>query len=220
MTGRAARARPGLEAGVAAAYRRTFPSTPAQENFMRPLVLAVPLALALAACSSVPVSTGPGGAPAPAPGAPAHRAVAHLTAASGSLVSGTLQLASTARGVRVTGEIGGLAPGSSHGFHVHETGDCNAADASGAGGHFNPTAAPHGRAGSRHHHAGDIDNITAGWDGVAHVDTQLAGVSLGDGGPEDIAGRAFIVHAAADDYRSQPSGNAGARVACGVIRLQ
>ena len=187
---------------------------------MRLPALALASTLALAACSSTPVSTRSPGTAATGPAAPARRAIVHLTAASGSLVSGTLQLASSAGGVHVTGVVGGLAPGSSHGFHVHETGDCSAADASGAGGHFNPAALPHGRAGSHQHHAGDIDNLAAGWDGVAHVDAQLTGVSLGDGGRDDIAGRAFVVHAAPDDYRTQPSGNAGARIACGVIQLQ
>jgi superoxide dismutase, Cu-Zn family len=189
---------------------------------MRLTLIAALLATGLAACASAPVA--PPAAPAPAAGttssALARRAVVHLTAASGSLVSGTLQLAGNARGVRISGVVGGLAPGSSHGFHVHETGNCSAADAASAGGHFNPDASVHGRAGSRHHHAGDIDNLVAGWDGIAHVDLQLAGVTLGDGGRDDIAGRAFVVHAAPDDYRTQPSGNSGARIACGVIALQ
>jgi len=188
---------------------------------MRRLVIAVLVLAGLAACASAPVappgaSTTAGNAPA----APARRGIVHLAGASGSLVSGTLQLAPSTRGVRISGVIGGLAPGSSHGFHVHETGDCSAADASSAGGHFNPAASAHGRAGSRHHHAGDIDNLVAGWDGIARVDAQLAGVTLGDGGRDDIAGRAFVVHAAPDDYRTQPSGNSGARIACGVIALQ
>lgn len=189
---------------------------------MRLSVIAVLLAAALAGCASAPSTPGVAASPTPATsaGTTGRRAVVHLTAASGSLVSGTLQLVATTGGVHATGIIGGLAPGSSHGFHVHETGDCSAADAASAGGHFNPTGNIHGRAGARRHHAGDLDNLVAGWDGVAQVDVQLAGVSLGDGGRDDIAGRAFVVHAAPDDYRSQPSGNSGARIACGVIALQ
>lgn len=189
---------------------------------MRLPLIAALLATGLAACASAPVAPPAATPPAASTtsSALARHAVVHLTAASGSLVSGTLQLAANARGVRISGVVGGLAPGSSHGFHVHETGNCSAADAASAGGHFNPGASVHGRAGSRHHHAGDIDNLVAGWDGIAHVDLQLAGVTLGDGGRDDIAGRAFVVHAAPDDYRTQPSGNSGARIACGVIALQ
>jgi len=189
---------------------------------MRQPALAVLLAAGLSACASAPIAppaVTPPAAPTTAT-ALARHGVVHLAGASGSLVSGSLQLAANARGVHVEGVIGGLAPGSSHGFHVHETGDCSAADAASAGGHFNPEASVHGRAGSRHHHAGDIDNLVAGADGVAHVDLLLAGVTLGDGGRDDIAGRAFVVHTAPDDYQTQPSGNSGARIACGVVTLQ
>jgi len=122
-------------------------------------------------------------------------------------------------GVHLRGEVGGLSPGASHGFHIHETGDCSAADAASAGGHFNPTARPHGRAGQGAHHAGDADNLVADARGVARVDAHLRGLSIGGGAANDIAGRAVVVHAVADDYRSQPAGNAGARVACGPIRI-
>ena len=177
-----------------------------------PLLVTL-LASGLSACASTP---------APAPTAPAaspstaHAAVVHLTGASGSLVSGTLSVVPIQGGVRVRGDIGGLAPGP-HGFHVHQTGDCSAADAASAGGHFNPTAQAHGRAAATPHHAGDIDNIAADAAGIAHVDTRLHGVSLGGGASNDIAGRAIVVHADPDDYRTQPSGNSGARIACGVI---
>jgi Cu-Zn family superoxide dismutase len=120
--------------------------------------------------------------------------------------------------VRIAGELGGLARGSTHAIHIHEKGDCSAADATSAGGHFNPAQQPHGRAGSGAHHGGDMDNVVADANGVARVDVQAIGVSLG-GGATDIGGRAVVVHAAADDYRTQPTGNAGARVACGVIEL-
>jgi Cu-Zn family superoxide dismutase len=122
-------------------------------------------------------------------------------------------------GLHLRGEVGGLMPGSRHGFHIHEKGDCSAADASSAGGHFNPTGQPHGRAGQGAHHAGDADNLVADAKCVARVDAHLGGLSLGNGAANDVAGRAVIVHAAADDYSSQPAGNAGARVACGVIQV-
>ncbi len=148
----------------------------------------------------------------------ATRAVVHLAGASGSLVSGTLTLIQTDAGVRIQGDLGGLAPGSTHGFHVHETGDCSAADASSAGGHFNPAGSPHGKPETARHHAGDIDNITVDASGVAHVDATVVGAVLGGGASTNILGRALVVHAAPDDYRTQPSGNSGKRIACGVVR--
>lgn len=176
--------------------------------------LASAAALALAACAS----TAPVHDPEPDV-LPASRATAVLAPASGSLVSGTLTFTTMGDGVHVGGEIGGLKPGA-HGFHVHEHGDCSAADASSAGGHFNPTNAPHGRAGAGPHHLGDADNIQADANGVARVDKHLSDVTLGTGRANDIAGRAVIVHADPDDYASQPAGNAGARVACGLIAIR
>ncbi len=153
------------------------------------------------------------------PARPVQQAEAALASASGSLVSGRVVLVPALQGIRITGTVGGLRPGGVAGFHVHERGDCSAADASSAGAHFNPTGASHGRAGSGGHHLGDMDNLRADAEGVAHLDMILAGISLGDGAPSDVIGKALIVHADADDYRSQPSGNAGARLACGVIRV-
>jgi Cu-Zn family superoxide dismutase len=177
-------------------------------------ILCTAAVAALAACAPAQVErdTPPAGAPAAA------RATANLAPASASLVSGTLTLTTMGDGVHVGGEIGGL-PAGAHGFHVHERGDCSAADASSAGGHFNPTNMPHGRSGPKPHHLGDSDNIFANANRVATVDAHLHDVTLGTGLPNDIAGRAIIVHADADDYTSQPSGDAGARVACGVITV-
>lgn len=179
-----------------------------------PLALATCAALGLAACGTTPPQQ-------PAPQAHAeHDAVANLASASGSLVSGRLQVMTMgANGVHIAGDIGGLAPGSSHGFHIHEKGDCSAADASSAGGHFNPAGNPHGRMDDGPHHAGDIDNIVANAQGVARVNMHVSGVTLGTGAANDVAGRAIVVHADPDDYASQPAGNAGKRVACGVITI-
>jgi Cu-Zn family superoxide dismutase len=190
---------------------------------MKPLshaALALAVAATLAACASAP-NTATQRAPAAAAhnASTAKQAVANLASASGSLVSGRLTLAPMGDGVHLSGEVGGLQPGSSHGFHIHEKGDCSAVDASSAGGHFNPAAQPHGRAGHGAHHAGDSDNLVADANGVARVDAHVSEVSLGGGAANDIAGRAIVVHATADDYSSQPAGNAGARVACGVIRV-
>lgn len=193
---------------------------------MRPLhVLTVATAACLlSACASSPES-GPAASPSMSQGAPmgATRgtqasASANLSAASGSLVSGKLMLMPMGDGVHVTGEIGGLKPNGTHAFHIHEKGDCSAADASSAGGHFNPATQPHGRQSAPKHHAGDSDNLVANTDGVAKVDAHFAGVVLGGGGSTDIVGKAVVVHADPDDYTSQPAGNAGSRIACGVIR--
>ena len=179
-------------------------------------VLASTLIVGLSACAGAPA---PRSAATPATPHVSRQAIANLASASGSLVSGRLTLSTAPGGVRVRGDIGGLRPGSLHGFHVHENGDCSAVDAASVGGHFNPENKPHGRAGQGAHHAGDADNLIADAGGVAHVDAWLPGAALGDGSAHDINGRALIVHAGADDYSSQPAGNAGARVACGVIRL-
>jgi Cu-Zn family superoxide dismutase len=190
---------------------------PTKEATMRALLIALATTTVLAACSSTP----------PAPAAPAsppaqstaQSARVNLASASGSLVSGQLTLMPMGKGVHLSGTVGGLLPNSTHGIHVHEKGDCSAADASSAGGHFNPTASAHGRASAPAHHAGDMDNIVANADGVAQVNIHLMGVTLGGGAANDIAGRALVVHAAPDDYMTQPSGNSGARVACGVITV-
>lgn len=181
------------------------------------LMLAIAAAL-LAGCASTGTPTATGAAAAPAKST-ASRATVNLAPASASLVSGTLTLVPMGDGVHITGEVGGLKPGDTRGFHIHEKGDCSAADASTAGGHFNPAAQAHGRSGHGAHHAGDTDNIVADARGVARIDAHVGGVTLGGGAANDIAGRAVIVHAAADDYTTQPTGNAGARVACGVIRV-
>ncbi|WP_140909582.1 superoxide dismutase family protein [Cognatiluteimonas lumbrici] len=181
-----------------------------------PSLVAACVVAGLAACTTTP-------APAPEPAPPVaqdHNAVVNLASASGSLVSGRLQVMTMgANAVHIAGEVGGLAPNSAHGFHVHETGDCSAADASSAGGHFNPAGTPHGRMDHGAHHAGDMDNIVADAEGVARVNMHVPGLTLGGGGATDIAGRAIIVHADPDDYASQPSGNAGARLACGIITI-
>lgn len=180
------------------------------------IVLASAGLLALAACSSTPAPAPP--AP-PAATSTAQQATAVLASASGSRVSGKLTLAPMGDGVHISGEVGGLSPNGQFGFHVHEKGDCSAVDATSAGGHFNPATAAHGRAGTAVHHAGDMDNVATDANGVAKVNVHLRGVTLGGGAANDIAGRAVIVHAAPDDYRTQPTGNAGARVACGVIKV-
>ncbi|MDQ3057695.1 MAG: superoxide dismutase family protein [Pseudomonadota bacterium] len=173
---------------------------------------------ALAGCASTPSTSKRASASTTSSVSTARSATVNLASASGSLVSGKVMAMPMGDGVHLRGEVGGLAANSTHGIHVHERGDCSAADASSAGEHFNPTTDPHGKQGSGAHHAGDMDNIVANASGVAKIDMHVMGVTLGGSAANDVAGRALIVHAMADDYRSQPSGNAGARVACGVIR--
>jgi Cu-Zn family superoxide dismutase len=175
----------------------------------------------LAACSSSPRQPPAAAPTATAPMASSGtvaRAEAALAPASASLVSGRLVLLPVEGGVRITGTLGSLPANQAVAFHIHERGDCSAVDASSAGGHFNPQAQAHGRNGHGAHHLGDMDNLQANGRGQADVDLRVPGLVLGGGAGNDILGRALVVHAQADDYRSQPAGNAGARVACGVIR--
>ena len=186
---------------------------------MKNLLLPAAAAIALAACSTVPATSPRARAPVASGVSTVGSATANLASASASLVSGRLTAMPMGDGVHLRGEIGGLAPYSTHAIHIHERGDCSAADASSAGAHFNPAASPHGKAGTAAHHAGDMDNVVANAQGVARVDAHARGVTLGGGAANDVLGRALVVHASADDYTSQPAGNAGARLACGVIAV-
>ena len=139
--------------------------------------------------------------------------VLHPTA--GNKVSGTVTFTPVADGVQVHAEIAGLTPGK-HGFHIHEFGDCSSADASSAGAHFNPTDQPHAGPDTAARHEGDMGNVEADASGKAklhYVDHQI---SLADDAKSAI-GRSVVVHAKPDDLKTQPSGDSGARIACGVI---
>ncbi len=139
------------------------------------------------------------------------------TATSIPGVGGSLQLVTAINGVQISGNVTGLAPNSEHGFHIHETGDCASPDFTSAGGHFNPGGAKHGNPASPPHHVGDIPSIKADAKGVAIVHAAIMGATLNDAGPNDIIGKSLIVHARRDDYKTQPSGDSGDRIACGVI---
>lgn len=142
------------------------------------------------------------------------RAVAVLHPASGSQVRGVVTFTAVADGVRVVAEVDGLTPGD-HGFHIHQWGDCSAPDATSAGGHFNPTAHPHGGPVAAERHAGDLGNLTADETGKARYDRVDSHLTLT--GAQSVIGRSVIVHEKADDLKTQPTGAAGGRVACGVI---
>jgi Cu-Zn family superoxide dismutase len=191
---------------------------------------ALALVVATSACghkkpppppAPAPVAEKPAPAPEPAPPppppAPKH-ATAQLTGtAKFKAVKGTVEFKETDGGVEVTANLEGLKKGD-HGFHIHEKGDCSAPDATSAGGHFNPTNHKHGAPEAEEHHEGDLGNITAEKDGKATKTFTIKGVSLGEG-DTSIIGKGFIIHAKADDMKTQPTGNAGDRVACGVITL-
>jgi Cu-Zn family superoxide dismutase len=139
--------------------------------------------------------------------------VAVLVPMKASGVSGTLLLKQEKGFTQVSGEVSGLKPGK-HGFHIHMFGDLRAADGMSAGGHYNPHGVPHGGPDAKVHHEGDLGNIEAGPNGVAKVDVPVAGVDL-----HYLIGRSLVVHGDVDDLKSQPAGNAGPRIAVGVIGL-
>ena len=139
------------------------------------------------------------------------KAIAVLSSASGSKVTGTVTFTMSGDGVKVVADIAGLTPGK-HGFHVHEFGDCSAPDATSAGSHFNPTNDPHAGHDADKRHMGDLGNIEADAAGKARVDVTDKKIKL-----DAIIGKAVIVHEKADDLKTQPTGDAGGRVACGVI---
>jgi Cu-Zn family superoxide dismutase len=143
------------------------------------------------------------------------RAEAVLAATQGNQVAGLVTFTPAGDKIRVVAEVRGLTPGL-HGFHIHDKGDCSAADGSSAGGHFNPAGQAHGNPDHAEHHAGDMPQLVAGADGVARLTAYLDGVTLSEG-ERGIFKRGVIVHAAPDDFKTQPTGNSGARQACGVI---
>lgn len=166
------------------------------------ILLAAACALCLTACAGM-TSTIPS-------------ATATLKPTQGNKAAGSVSFSQQGDKVRVVANITGLTPGL-HGFHVHETGDCSAPDAMSAGGHFNPHGKAHGDIHGGERHAGDLGNVTADKDGNARVDIAVDGLSVASGVPGSVVGRAVVIHANPDDLKSQPAGNSGPRVACGVI---
>jgi len=169
---------------------------------MRAFLSTLAAGALLAGCASL------GGAPGP-------KAVASLASTKGNSASGTVTFEQKGSAVRVSGNITGLKPNAEHGFHVHEKGDCSSGDGMSAGGHFNPLGKGHGHQGAEHH-AGDMPNLRADAYGNASFSFEVTGITVGSGAT-DIVGRGLIVHRDPDDYKSQPAGNAGPRLACAVI---
>jgi len=144
-------------------------------------------------------------------------ATATLEPRSGSSVKGTLTFTQVTDVVRVTGQITGHTKGPK-GFHIHEKGDCSDDKAMSAGGHFNPAKHKHGGPYDPVRHAGDLGNINFDADGVAKINLAVGDISVSSSKPDGIIGRAVVVHAVTDDLKTDPTGNAGGRVACGVIK--
>jgi Cu-Zn family superoxide dismutase len=145
------------------------------------------------------------------------KAIAVLHPTAGNKVTGTVTFTEEADGVRVQANLTGLTPGK-HGFHVHEFGDCSAPDLTSAGGHFNPTNKPHAGPDATERHEGDMGNIEADASGNAKLDYVDHHISLTND-EQSVIGRSVVVHAKADDLKSQPAGDSGARIACGVIGI-
>lgn len=164
------------------------------------IVVLLPL---VAACQSM------------SPGGP--KASATLEPTKDSTVRGSATFAQVGDKVRVTVNVSGLKPNGEFGFHVHEAGDCSSGDGMSTKGHFNPQNKPHARAGTAERHAGDLPSLKSDGSGNAALNTDVDIISVSPG-PTSIIGRGLIVHAQPDDYTTQPTGNAGARSACAVIR--
>jgi Cu-Zn family superoxide dismutase len=144
------------------------------------------------------------------------QAVASLKPTAGNTTTGTVRFAQAGEAVRVSGEVRGLKPGAVHGFHVHEKGDCSSPDGNSAGGHFNPEGKPHGQHGQGTHHAGDLPSLRADANGMATFNFDSKSIRVGSG-LTDVVGKGLIVHRDPDDFTTQPTGNAGPRLACAVI---
>jgi Cu-Zn family superoxide dismutase len=142
------------------------------------------------------------------------QAVAVLHPTAGNAVNGIVTFTRVPGGVQIQADIIGLAAGK-HGFHIHAYGDCSAPDGTSAGGHYNPDDHPHAGPDQKNRHMGDMGNLEADAFGRAHYTRLDEYIVLN--GPKSIIGRGVIVHAQEDDLTSQPTGNAGARQACGVI---
>jgi len=181
-----------------------------------PLAPAEPPAVSAEPVAAAPATPAEAAAATPA-AAPAPRSIeVPIEAKSGSKLAGKAVLTETEGGVHVVLTLEGLDAGE-HGAHVHEKGDCSAADGASAGGHFNPQSKDHGLPGAEKRHLGDLGNITIGKDGKGSLDITAPGANLKANDPQSFVGRAIIVHAKKDDG-GQPVGNAGGRVGCGVIK--
>jgi superoxide dismutase, Cu-Zn family len=166
-------------------------------------IYAVAAAALLAACQTIPDEP--------------LRATAQLQPTKGNKTFGEATFEQVGDKVRVIVFAQGLKPDSEHGFHIHEAGDCSSGDGMSAKGHFNPYGKPHASPTTAERHAGDLPPLKAAKNGRAKIDVTLDVITLRPG-PASIIGRGLIIHADPDDFKTQPTGNSGARIACGVIK--
>ena len=171
---------------------------------MRTTATALAVALAfVAGCQSMPAEMP--------------RATAQLKPTTGNKTLGEVTFEELGGGkVRLVAQLINLKPKQEHGFHIHEAGDCSSGDGMSAKGHFNPFGKPHGPPGSMERHAGDLPSLKSDAKGRARLDVEVDTITVSHG-PGNIIGRGLIVHALPDDHKTQPTGNAGARLACAVI---
>lgn len=146
-------------------------------------------------------------------------AVANMQPTEGNSVEGTVRFEHVEGGIKVIADLSGLSANTTHGFHIHENGDCSAPDGTSAGGHYNPEGHDHAGPEVNQRHAGDLGNIESDADGNAHYEITVDNITI-DGDMNPIVGKGVIVHADPDDLQSQPTGAAGSRVSCGVIELR
>lgn len=147
--------------------------------------------------------------------ASANAATAKLVTAPGQKIKGEIQFKDTSTGIEVSANVQGLAPGAVHAIHIHENGKCDGPSFESAGNHFNPTKEPHAHLAAKQHHLGDLGNIVADKNGTAKLDLVMSRAKFSD--ETSPLNKAVVVHAKPDDLRSQPSGEAGDRIACGII---
>lgn len=167
-------------------------------------------AAAILLFTSVVVGCAAGPTPGPA-------AVADLVPTRGNVTAGTVNFVQRGSKVLVSGTVTGLKANQEHGFHIHEKGDCSSGDGMSTGGHFNPFGKGHAHHDSSERHAGDLPALKADASGRASFSVEMDVITVADG-PASVVGKGLIVHVQADDYKTQPTGNAGARSACAVIR--
>ena len=170
---------------------------------MKTPVSILAIVVLLAACQTTPTE-GP-------------RATAQLQPTKGNKTFGEATFEQVGDKVRVVVFVQGLKAGQEHGLHIHEAGDCSSGDGMSAKGHFNPFGKPHASHTSPNRHAGDLPSLKANKEGRANVQVDLDVITV-TAGPASVINRGLIVHADPDDFKTQPTGNAGARLACGVIR--
>jgi len=146
-------------------------------------------------------------------------AVAMLEATKGNQTTGTVSFTQTGNKVRIVADVKGLKAGAEHGFHIHEKGDCSSGDGMSTGGHFNPGGKGHAHPSAAERHAGDLPALAADASGNAKLSITLDLLTVA-GGPNSVIGRGLIVHRDPDDYKTQPTGNSGPRIACAVIKAR